>query len=273
MDVKTIRPCAACGAFYAGDAADLRKEVDDLLQGARTAPLAGIKGIVAPHAGYMYSGRTAALVYGPLSGSGYRSVVIVSPSHRDRFPGVSAYDGDGYATPLGIVPVDAELRELLVRPPSPVALSRLGHRDEHAVEVHLPFLQRVLGEFSFVPLVMGDQDPGTCFALGETLGRVIAGKKVLLVASTDLSHFLSRQQAKGLDAVVMDDVGKFDAPGLMEDLEKGTAEACGGGPTVAVMTALKILGARAMRVAQYATSGDVTGDDRRVVGYMSAIAT
>jgi AmmeMemoRadiSam system protein B len=273
MPDKKIRPCAVCGSFYAGDAAVLRNEVDELLASAESTPLAGIRGIVAPHAGYMYSGKTAALVYGALAGSSYESVVIVSPSHRDRFRGVSVYDGDGYATPLGVVPVDSALRDLLIRPPSPVVLSPLGHRGEHAVEVHLPFLQRVLGDFSFVPLVMGDQDPGTCFALGEALARALAGKKALLVASTDLSHFLSRQQAQGLDSVVIEDVGRFDAKQLMEDLEKGTAEACGGGPTVAVMTALKILGAREMHVAQYATSGDVNGDDTRVVGYMSAIAT
>ena len=273
MQDRRIRPCAVCGSFYEGNAAGLRKEVDGLLAESHSAPVAGVRGIVAPHAGYMYSGRTAALVYSVLAGSSYDSVVIVSPSHRDRFRGVSAYDGDGYATPLGVIPVDTALRELLVRPPSPVALSSLGHRGEHAVEVQLPFLQRVLGDFSFVPLVMGDQEPATCFALGETLGRALAGKNALLVASTDLSHFLSRQQARGLDSVVMEAVGKFDPEGLMEDLVKGTGEACGGGPTVAVMTALKILGARAMRVAHYATSGDVNGDDNRVVGYMSAIAT
>jgi AmmeMemoRadiSam system protein B len=273
MEAEKIRPCAACGSFYSGDAAVLRKEIDAMIAGARTAPVPRVMGIVAPHAGYMYSGDTAARVYGSLAGSGYRSVVIVSPSHRDSFRGVSAYEGDGYATPLGVVPVDRALRELLAAEPTPVKISAVGHGLEHAVEVHLPFLQRVLGEFSFVPLVMGDQDPGTCFALGETLGRVLKGRKVLLVASTDLSHFFSRQVAKGLDDVVIHDVGNFDPPGLMTDLEEGKAEACGGGPTVAVMSALKILGATQMRVAHYATSGDVTGDDRSVVGYMSAIAS
>jgi AmmeMemoRadiSam system protein B len=276
MPHELIRPCAACGTFYAGDPAGLRKQVDDLLGASGCKPTSefggGILGIVAPHAGYVYSGGTAACVYGALAGSGYRTVVIVAPSHRDRFTGVSAYIGDGYVTPLGVVPVDRELRTLLAAEPSPVVVSAAGHGNEHAVEVHLPFLQRVLGEFSFVPLVMGDQEPATCFALGETLGRVLKGRKVLLVASTDLSHFFPRHVAQGLDTVVMDNLRKFDAEALMADLEKGKCEACGGGPTVAVMTALKLLGARTMRVAQYTTSGDVTGEDKSVVGYVSAAA-
>lgn len=273
MQDKKIRACVACGTFYPVDPAELRKEIDDMIGAARSAPFPDVMGIVAPHAGYMYSGDTAARVYGALAGSRYGSVIIVSPSHRERFRGVSAYDGDGYATPLGLVPVDRELRAALALQPSPVRVSGAGHGPEHAVEVHLPFLQRVLGEFSFVPLVMGEQTPEICFSLGETLGRVLKGRKALLVASTDLSHFFPRQVAKGLDDVAMNDVGKFDARSLMADLEEGKAEACGGGPTVAVMTALKILGAREMRVTHYATSGDVTGDDRSVVGYMSAIAT
>jgi MEMO1 family protein len=228
--------------------------------------------MIVPHAGYAYSGPTAARAYSRLTRGSYDTVVIVAPSHREFFEGVSVYDGDAYATPLGIVRVDPGLRDEILAAAPFVHASHEGHGAEHAVEVHLPFLQSVLGGFSFLPLVVGHQTPETCFALGEALGHVLRTRKALIIASTDLSHFHSDTEAREIDARTIIDVETFDFRMLMSHLAEGSAEACGGGPAVAVMTALKSLGATRVEVVEYATSGDVTGDLRRVVGYLSAVA-
>ncbi len=229
-----------------------------------------IVGIIAPHAGYLYSGKTAARAYAQLAGNRRNVVVVVSPSHRDYFDGISVYPGDAYATPLGEVPVDVELRSRLVKESS-VIMSTAGHGEEHALEVQLPFLQYVLGSFTLLPLVIGNQSREQCFALGEILARLVEGKSVLLVASTDLSHFHPASAGTRLDAVVVRDLEMFDAEMLMSDLEAGRAEACGGGPAVAVMVACRLLGARTIRVLHRAHSGEITGDNESVVGYLTAV--
>ncbi|MEW6509377.1 MAG: AmmeMemoRadiSam system protein B [Bacteroidota bacterium] len=269
---RSVRRCAVCGTFYPAGQTELTATIDRLIADIPPSGPERIRGIIAPHAGYIYSGPTAASAYGRLRGSAYDAVVIVSPSHREYFDGVSVFDGDAYQTPLGVVDVNGELRRRLLEECQDVVASSAGHGTEHAVEVHLPFLQRVLGEFSFLPLVIGHQTPETCFTLGEAIARMAAEKNLLLVASTDLSHFYPAETALRLDAIVIEDVRAFDARGLMLHLEEGKAEACGGGPVVAVMTALRRLGSSRMDVLQYATSGDVTGDYGSVVGYLGAVA-
>jgi AmmeMemoRadiSam system protein B len=267
-----IRAAAVAGVFYPGDPGELARTIAGMIAAEKGAVSAGVTGVIAPHAGYLYSGPTAARAYGKLARGTYDTVVIVAPSHREYFEGVSVYDGETYLTPLGPVPVDRDLRAALTRVAPLVHASAEGHAEEHAVEIHLPFLQTVLGAFSFLPLVIGHQTPETCFALGEALGGLLRQGRALLVASTDLSHFHSDREAREIDAVMIGDVSGFDPRGLMSHLTEGSAEACGGGPVVAVMTALKILGATRVEVTGYATSGDVTGDRHSVVGYLSAVA-
>ena len=267
-----IRPAAVAGVFYPGDPGELAGLIAEMISAQPVEATPGIRGIIAPHAGYAYSGPTAAAAYGKLVRGGYDTVVVVAPSHREFFEGVSVYDGEGYLTPLGIVTVDRDLRDALIAATPSVHASAEGHRGEHAVEVHLPFLQTVLGEFSFLPLVVGHQTPGICFALGEALSAALRDRRALLVASTDLSHFHGDREAREIDAVMIGDVRGFDSRSLMSHLTEGATEACGGGPAVAVLTAVKSLGATRVEVVGYATSGDVTGDRRSVVGYMSAIA-
>lgn len=267
-----VRGAAVAGMFYPDDPHELAETIEELTREAASQGGGHIRGIIAPHAGYMYSGPTAARAYGRLAGATYETVVVVAPSHREFFEGVSVFEGTAYRTPLGTVEVDVKLREELIANCPCVHASFAGHRDEHAVEVHLPFLQQMLGRFRFLPLVIGHQTPETCFELGKGLARVLEHRDALLVASTDLSHFYPDETARNIDAVMIADVRRFDGDGLMAHLTGGAAEACGGGPTVAVMTALKTLGATRMDVVDYATSGDVTGDRRNVVGYLGAIA-
>jgi len=219
----------------------------------------------------VYSGQTAGAVYGRLKGSEYKTVVVVAPSHREFFEDVSVFEGSAYATPLGEIAVDRDLRNELLEASPVVHASLAGHRNEHAVEVHLPFLQKMLTHFSLLPLVIGHQTPEVCFGLGKALGDILKGRDALVVASTDLSHFYPDDVAKDKDAVMIDDVARFDDESLMAHLEDGSTEACGGGPAVAVLAAMKNRGAGCAEIVAYATSGDVTGDRSSVVGYLGAI--
>jgi MEMO1 family protein len=269
-----VRKAAVAGMFYPGSASELADDVDVLLAEAAGTKIQGSPiALVAPHAGYLYSGPTAAMAYALLQGRKFSTVVVVSPSHREYFPGVSVYPGSAYETPLGVIPVASRVREQLLAASSIVVESRTGHGAEHAVEVHLPFLQKVLGEFELLPLVMGDQSRATCFALGEALGHVLKGESSLIVASTDLSHFHHAGEADRLDGVVLRDLETFEPMQLMDDLEQDHAEACGGGPVVAVMVAARILGARHLKVLGHTNSGKITGDMDSVVGYCSAVMT
>lgn len=269
----SARRPAVAGMFYPSDSEELRKQVKQLLDNAPRKIIRGtVRGIVSPHAGYMYSGLTAAAGYATLKGENYGTVIVISPSHREYFPGVSIYPGHSYITPLGEVPIDAAMREELTKASKRIVVGEAGHRDEHAIEVQLPFLQEVLGDFKLLPLVMGDQSRETCLELGAALSRVIGERRVLLVASTDLSHYHSGRIADAIDTTAINDVGKFDYKQLMTDLEAGRTEACGGGPTVAMMAALHGLGVTHMEVVHHCNSGDVTGDSSAVVGYLSAVA-
>lgn len=270
---QVVRRAAVAGMFYPGDAAELKRDVDGMLDAVPPQRQGRpIVAVVAPHAGYIYSGGTAARAYARLRGAAYDSVVVVSPSHRDYFEGVTVYPGDAYATPLGSLPVDAGLRDQLVRSCPLVSASAQGHRSEHAVEVQLPFLQRALGPFRLLPLVIGNQERKVCFDLGECLGKLLKGRAALLVASTDLSHYHTAREAGTLDGVFVRLLERGDDEGIMRALEERSTEACGGGPVVAVLRAARAMGAAVVNVVGQSNSGDVNGDTRSVVGYVSAVA-
>ena len=269
----SIRCSTVAGLFYTKKPEVLRKELADMFSVAEKRPIPGkVMGIVAPHAGYMYSGPTAAAAYAHVVGEKYDTVVVVSPSHHEFFEGVSVYPGDMYETPLGRVRIDAALRTEVLAAGRVLRPTEAGHRQEHAIEVQLPFLQFALGDFLLLPLVVGHQTRDACFSLAETLTEVLRGKNALLVASTDLSHYYPAAVARNLDQVVAEDIEKFDAAKLMDHLDEGVAEACGGGPAVSVMMALQRLGATQMVVLAQCNSGDITGETDSVVGYLSAVA-
>jgi hypothetical protein len=266
-----VRPPAVAGAFYDADPNALRRSVDSLLTKAKALAVRGtVRGLVSPHAGYVYSGGTAAVGYKLLKGRSYDAVILIGPSHREFFNGASIYSGESYRTPLGDIPIHKEIREKLVRESPVLTLSDAGHRAEHCLEVQLPFLQRVLGEFSFVPIIIGNQLRETCAAVGDALAKAMAGRSILLVASSDLSHYHPYDVAVDLDRRVISHVEAFDDDGLMRELETEHVEACGGGPVVAVMRAAKAAGANHGQALFYCNSGDVTGDKGAVVGYLSA---
>ncbi len=271
MTAGTIREPAVAGMFYPDDRVQLSDTVDLLLEEVTHKPTKGtLVALIAPHAGYQYSGPTAAAGYKLAVNKSFDAVVIVSPSHREYFDGVSVYEGAAYSTPLGRLVVDGELRQALLEGETLVECSIRGHREEHAIEVHLPFLQKALGDVKILPIVMGDQRREYCYHLGDKLGTILEGRKALLVASTDLSHYHPYAIAKALDKIIVSQMARFDYHGMMEDLEAERTEACGGGPAVAVLAAAARLGADRVQILHQCNSGDITGDHSGVVGYVSA---
>jgi len=230
-----------------------------------------VLGLIAPHAGYVYSGSVAAEAYHQIKGNKYETVIVVAPSHREYFQGSAIYDGDGYETPLGKIKIDKELAEICVESDKNTYFSEKGHRQEHSLEVQLPFLQFALEEFTLVPIVMGEQNFSSSTGLGMTLSKILKERNVLIVASSDLSHFYDHETAFKLDSQVVNRVNNLDYNGLSKDLEEKKSEACGMGPMIAVMYASKLAGAKFSKVLKYKNSGDVTGDKQEVVGYLSAV--
>lgn len=270
---QKIRPPAVAGMFYPEKKIVLDQEVAMVLEESREIDLQGdIVGMVVPHAGYMYSGGVAARAYRQVVDSDVEVVVVISPSHCEYFTEISVYDGYAYSTPLGTLPVDKELAQELVAQSPQIVLSEKGHRfEEHALEVQLPFLQKTIDKFRFIPVVMGEHSQDNIRSLANGLAQVLKGKKSLLIASTDLSHFYDDEKANSLDQVVVDDIENFDDAKLFRDLQSGECEMCGGGPAIAVMKASKLLGATKSQVLLYRNSGDITGDHGEVVGYLSAL--
>jgi AmmeMemoRadiSam system protein B len=268
IDPKNVRHSVIAGSWYPGTERQLREAVQGYLDNVEKEELGGeLVGLISPHAGYVYSGQVAAYAYKQLDGTAYDAVAVISPVHHMLVGRFTATSAAAYETPLGLVEVDTELVEAMDKE---MGLSRVSQDNEHSLEIQLPFLQVVLGEFKLLPIMMGDQDLSSCQKLGTALAKVLKEKNALLVASTDLSHFHNYGTAVRLDEIALERVGAYDLEGLAQDLKRGSCEACGGGPVIAVMLAAQKLGANKAKVLKYMNSGDVTGDHSQVVGYMAA---
>jgi AmmeMemoRadiSam system protein B len=267
-----IRRAAVAGSWYPGTPAAIAAEVEGYLAAARPPAVPGrLVGLISPHAGLRYSGPVAAYGYRLLRGRSRLTVIMVGPSHYAAFDGVAVYARGAFETPLGRVPVAEDIAGALLAAGPALCDDPEMHRKEHSLEMQLPFLQHVVPDLRLVPLLMGSQSREEADALAGALARVLAGRDVLLVASSDLSHYQPAPVANRLDAEVAECVGRFDPEGLMDRLERRHDHACGGGPMVAVMKAARSLGADRATVLRYGDSGDVgEGDKSRVVGYLSA---
>jgi len=268
-----IRKAAVAGSWYPGSAPALTAAVDRHLANAdRTGrDVAGeVVALIAPHAGLNFSGPVAAHAYRLLRNRTFDVAVLVGPSHFVGFDGVAVYPSGGFETPYGVASIDADLAAALMAAAPIVREHQAAHAREHSLEMQLPFLGRLVPSLRIVPLVMGYQTPDTAFGLGDALADVLRGRRALVVASTDLSHYHDAATAARLDAVVIECVEQFDAEALQTVLNRNHEHACGGGPTVAVMRAARLAGARDAVVLNYADSGDVSGDKSAVVGYFAA---
>jgi AmmeMemoRadiSam system protein B len=273
--VARNRRAAVAGSWYPDDATQLAAVVDRYVAAVEDDPPAGRpRALIAPHAGLMYSGPVAAFAYKVVRGVPYRAIVLVGPSHFVPFRGVSIWKEGAWETPFGPVAVDVELSAGIRAHSHEVVELAEAHGREHSLEMQLPFIAHLLPRTPIVPLVMGQQTRQTAFALGDALVAAVTASgradDILIVASSDLSHYEDAQTAASLDAVVLEHVAALDAGGLMDALERQPRHACGGGPMVAVLHAARQLGAASAQVLRYADSGDVSGDKSAVVGYMAA---
>ena len=204
---ERIRQPAVAGTFYSSTEAALRKELEGFFSTLTERTAGGkIHGIIVPHAGYVYSGATAAHAYGLLRGKTYDAVVVVGPSHREFFDKISIYPGEAFSTPLGMVPIQQELREELLHFSPEFIASTIGHRTEHSIEVQIPFLQTVLKNIPILPVIIGSQSAFLCTLLGKALVQIGKGHNLLFIASSDLSHYHPYEEAVALDKHVLDSV-------------------------------------------------------------------
>ena len=271
----SIRPAAVAGTWYPGSAGALASEVDAYLGAATAGPAGEVHAILSPHAGLLFSGPVAAHAYKAAGKGQYDVAVLVGPSHYVRFDGVSIWPEGAFATPLGPAPIDRQGAAAVARFPV-VRHLPAAHQREHSLEMQLPFLRRVLPELPIVPLLIGFQRRETIQALAEAIAGAFAGRRALLIASTDLSHFFDATTAASLDGRVQEAIAAFDPERLLvrfeeyPEGERGRYVACGGGAAIAVMMAARTLGARDARVLKYGHSGQISGDNSGVVGYLAA---
>ena len=273
-----MRPPAVAGEFYEGSREGLIRqiewcythrigpgEVPSLQRGGRR-----IIGLVSPHAGYMYSGPVAAHGFAALAQDGKPDrIIILGPNHHGIGSGVSLMSAGRWITPLGEVEVDGGLAKEILENSEIIDDEEEAHRFEHSIEVQLPFLQHLLGEFKFVPVCMMLQDIKTSLEVGEALASACRGKDVLIVASTDFTHYESQESAERKDRMAIEKIVALDPKGLVETVEERGISMCGYGPVAAMLEACRRLGARTVKLLKYATSGDTSGYRAEVVGYAS----
>jgi len=275
------RPAVA-GAFYERSSEALIAQI----QSCFTSPLGPsqlpevplelgerrLPALICPHAGYMYSGPVAAHSYISLRGRRRpMTAVVIGPNHYGVGAAVSIYPEGEWATPLGSVRIDHELSLELSRESDIFSLDEASHVNEHSIEVQVPFLQYLIGAFKLVPICILDQSEETCVEVGEALARVLGGRDILLVASSDFTHYEPHEKAKAKDAKALEQIAKLDVHGLYSAIYDYDVTMCGYGAVTAVLTAAKQLGAAEAKILKHATSGDSSGDYGSVVGYAACL--
>jgi len=265
------RRAVFAGAFYDADPARLAGLVDAYLKNAADPPerARDARLIICPHAGYIFSGQTAAYAYRVVQGRPFTTVVVVGTSHQYPLDGASIYLKGGFETPLGTIPVDETLAARIAKA-SGFSYVAAAHEKEHSIEVQVPFIQRALPGARIVPIVLGYPTRANVNALAKGLSEALATPEVLIVASTDLSHYLAKEEANAADARTIDLVRKADAGALADRSARGENMMCGGGGVAAALIAVKKLGAPRVEVLHYTDSSAVTGDTSQVVGYLAA---
>lgn len=260
-----IRQPAVAGQFYTGDGQKLRAELEALLPAAATKEK--VVGIIAPHAGYLYSGAVAGDVYGrieiPLT------VVVLGPNHHGFGARAALYPDGEWITPLGTVPINARLAELVCKHSALVEEDSTAHHYEHSLEVQVPFLQFLRPDVTIVPICLGFGDFAGCRSLGEGIARAITeyGEDTLIVASSDMTHYESAATARAKDDLAIREVLGLNPEGLLKVCRSESITMCGVVPATVMLVAALALGATKAELVRYATSGDITGDNSQVVAY------
>lgn len=266
-----VRKAVWAGQFYDGRPDVLEKNIEHMLQGAgaSTFPVKNLKAIIVPHAGYAYSGSVAASAYQLVKNRSFEAVVIIGTAHRHGFRGCSIYPRGGYQTPLGIADIDVSLAKKLLQA-SGFKYIPEAHNKEHSIEVQVPFIQKVLPGVKIVPILMGTSSKKTITKLADALVRVLDDEKVLVVASTDMSHFLPKNQANTQDEETIKLIQSQNISPLIKKLERRENIMCGGSGVVSALLYSQAFGAAHVEVLRYADSSDAGGLESQVVGYLSA---
>lgn len=256
--MNQIRQPAVAGMFYPADEQSLKDDIHHYLKHAKAEQAINPKALVVPHAGYIYSGPIAASAYNQIIPfkDKINRIVLLGPSHRVAFSGLAVPESDTFKTPMGNIPVDQEGIQQLAGLPQVIA-SDQAHLEEHSLEVQLPFLQDILGEFSLIPVVVGDAER---FEVAEVINRLWGDEHTLIVISSDLSHYHSYNEAKQLDRATSDAIENLK-PDLI-----GFEDACGRNGLKGMMTVAQEKGLKA-KLLDLRNSGDTAGDKSRVVGY------
>lgn len=273
MSTTVLRRPAVAGRFYPGDPDDLRTEAQGYLSQAssvKQVPLRAL-GCIAPHAGYMYSGHVAGAVFARLEVP--QRCIVLCPNHTGMGRALAVMSEGGWQTPLGDVPIDAELAAALKARFPALQEDAAAHRAEHAAEVELPFLLLRQPELRFVPIALGTGQFETLEQLGKVLADVIAAQKdpVLIVASSDMNHYESDVVTRAKDHRAIERILTLDPRGLFDVVTQQDISMCGYGPAVVMLTAARQLGAKSAELVKYATSGDISGDRDMVVGYAGVV--
>jgi AmmeMemoRadiSam system protein B len=261
-----IREPAVAGRFYPANPRELKHQIENLL-GDAAGPKLRARGCVVPHAGYMYSGHVAGAVFQRLELPA--RFIILCPRHYREGQPLAIMSEGSWRTPLGEAKIDSALAVELKNACSLLREDSVAHRMEHSLEVQLPFLQMLAGDFEFVPIALGTDRFAALEELGRAIGDVVAQCKeaVLLVASSDMNHYESDDITRAKDRKAIDKILELNPRGLFDTVRHEGITMCGFGPAVSMMTAARHLGAKRAEVIRYATSGDVTGDRDEVVGY------
>jgi AmmeMemoRadiSam system protein B len=266
-----IRQPAVAGRFYPSNPRELTREVDAFITQAPVPRRVHARGCIVPHAGYMYSGHVAGAVYAQLELP--TRFVMLCPRHYPQGQPLAILSEGVWHTPLGDVPVDGELAAELIRACPLLREDAVAHRAEHALEVQLPFLQRLVRDFRFVPIALGTDRFQSLEQLGQALAQVLSARSepVLIVASSDMNHYESDDVTRRKDHRAIAKILALDPRGLYDTVRNENISMCGFGPAVAMLTAARRVGATRAELVKYATSGDISGDRDAVVGYAGII--
>jgi len=270
----SIKKPAFAGTFYPSDRVTLNKMIDGFLQEVDTKGKrmsVPVYGIIAPHAGYQYSGNVASYAYAQLKGKAYSTVILMGPSHRSHFNGVALLNAGMWETPLGRIAFDHDIAKVISEQCPFIRVNPSPFAQEHSLEVQLPFLQKTLTSFKIVPLLFGSVRMNDYTILSDVLSSLLQQRSdILIVASSDMSHFHPYNKAKEIDATTLRYIERLNTETLIDNLQKGTCELCGAQAVITLMMVTKKLYGKA-HVLRYANSGDVTYDKNRVVGYSAII--
>jgi AmmeMemoRadiSam system protein B len=266
-----IRSPAVAGRFYPSDPKELARQIDDFV--SDQTPKFAALGCVVPHAGYVYSGSVAGAVYSSMKIPS--RCILLGPRHYPRGESLAILTEGSFSTPLGDAPIDSALAHKLAHAFPRLREDAVAHESEHSIEVQIPFLQRLAPEFRFVPIVLGTDRYGVLEELGHALAEVVAAEKekVLIVASSDMNHYESDAITRVKDEQAVRRILALDPQGLYDTVRREEITMCGYAATVAMLVAVRELGAKEGRLVRYATSGDISGERDRVVGYAGIIVS